>query len=66
VVGDAVALGGALGDTVVLVVVGGFVELGPDAFGCDAHAAKTTHPIATMAIKRITFDMNFLSAGASR
>jgi hypothetical protein len=66
VVGDAVAPVGALGDTVVLVVVGGFVALGADAFGCDAHPATTTHPNTTMAIKRITFDMNFLSAGASR
>ena len=60
-VGDAVALVGALGDTVVLVVVVGFVELGPDAFGCDAHAATTTHPIAMMRVNRLAFDMNVLS-----
>ena len=48
-------------ETVVLAVVGGVVVLGPDAFGgggrCDAHAATPAHPIAMMAINRITFDI---------
>jgi len=49
--------------TVVLVAGGGFVVLGPDAFGgdgcCAVHAA--TQPITTVASNRIAFDMLALS-----
>ena len=44
------------------VAGGGFVVLGPDAFGgdgcCDAHAATPIQPITRMASTRIDFDMH--------
>jgi hypothetical protein len=57
-------LAAVAGETVVAVLGGGFVELGPDAFGgdggCDPHAAIPTQPI-TMISVRIAFDMGALS-----
>jgi len=53
-----------LGETVVLMIAEGFVELGPDAPGgdwCDPHAVMPTHAIRLMAINRIAFDMKVLS-----
>ena len=63
-VGEIVVLPGVLGEMVVLMIVDGFVELGPDALGgngwCDSHAVTPTHAIRPMAINRIAFDMNVL------
>jgi hypothetical protein len=62
--GEIVVLPGVLGEMVVLMVVDGFVELGPDALGgngwCDSHAVTPTQAITPMAINRIAFDMNVL------
>src|SRR5271155_2185727 len=51
---------GAAWETAVLMVVGDFVVLGPDAGGdCgDAHAATPTHPSALTAINRIALDID--------
>src|SRR5208337_112498 len=63
-VGETVVLVGVLCETVALVVVDGFVELGPDALGgdgcCDPHAVRPAQAIARMAINRIAFDINVL------
>jgi hypothetical protein len=51
---------GAAWETVVLMVVGGFVVPGPDAGGdCgDLHAGAPTHPTAMTAINRNTLDID--------
>jgi hypothetical protein len=51
---------GTAWETAVLMVVGDFVVLGPDADGdCgDAHAATPTHPTAMTAINRIALDID--------
>jgi hypothetical protein len=63
--GEIAMLLGGLGEMVVLMVVEGFVELGPDAPGgdgwCDPHAVTPTHAIRLVAISRIAFDMKVLS-----
>jgi hypothetical protein len=63
-VGEIVVLLGVLGEVVVLMIVDGCVELGPDALGgngwCDSHAVTPTQAIRSMAINRIAFDMNVL------
>jgi hypothetical protein len=63
--GVLVGVVGALCATVALVLGGGFVVLGPVAFGgdgcCGAQAAMPTHTVTTMATNRIAFDMGALS-----